>query len=247
LTTRQIGVIDETEAANLIVTYSSLPTFPLANAINLEAIGALGHSRGGESVIVQAATDNRVKVILAMGAENSSSSMANSSYVNVPAMLIFGSNDSSAPLNDNVYYYNNFNESKEYLQINGAGHDLGIWNGTAYGFPYNLTTVSTTEKYVLSWFNYYLYSNSSAINVFNGTSLTNDVTAGIISKYAISLTQNLQLNVVAALSQLALALVSTPVSIRLFGAFLYINSVQTLQTRIPKQLKKMIYESQILN
>jgi hypothetical protein len=235
LTTRQIGIRDEAEAANLIANYSMLPTFPLANAVNLGAIGALGHSRGGESVIVQAATDNRVKVILAMGAENSSSSMANSSYVNVPAMLIFGSNDSSAPLNDNVNYYNNFNASKEYLQINGAEHDLGIWNGTAYGFPCNLTTTSTTEKYVLSWFNYYLYANSSAINVFNGTSITNDVTAGIISKHAISLTQNLQqLYDETTLSQFSLAFVSAPVAITLIEVFLYVKSVQSFITKIPK-------------
>jgi hypothetical protein len=239
LTTRQIGVIDEAEAANLIVTYSSLPTFPLANAVNLEAIGALGHSRGGESVIVQAATNNQIKVILAMGAENSSSSMANSSYVNVPAMLIFGSNDSSAPLNDNINYYNNFNASKEYLQINGAGHDLGIWNGTAYGFPYNLTTTSITEKYVLSWFNYYLYANSSAINVFNGTSLTNDVTTGIISKYAISLTQNLQhFNDATALLQFGLTFVSAPVAITLLDVILYVKSVQLFTTKIPKKTKE---------
>jgi hypothetical protein len=239
LTTRQIGVIEETEAANLIVNYSSLPTFPLTSAINLGAIGALGHSRGGESVIIQAVTDNRVKVILVMAAENSSSSMANSSYINVPAMLIFGSNDSSAPLNDNVNYYNNFNASKEYLQINGAGHDLGIWNGTAYGFPYNLTTTSTTEKYVLSWFNYYLYANSSAINIFNGTSLTNDITAGIISKYAVSLRQNLQqLDAATTLSQFTLAFVLMPVLMALIGKFLYIKSVQTFRTKTPKQIRR---------
>jgi hypothetical protein len=162
--------------------------------------------------------------------------------------LIFGSNDSSAPLNDNVNYYNNFNASKEYLQINGAGHDLGIWNGTAYGFPYNLTTTSTTEKYVLSWFNYYLYANSSAINVFNGTSLTNDITAGIISKYAISIRQNLQqLDVATVLSQFAIAFISTPAAIALIRAFLYIKSVQIFTTKIPKQLKKIIRGSQILN
>jgi Chlorophyllase len=247
LTTRHIGVIAETEAANLILNYSSLPTFPLANAVNLEAIGAVGHSRGGESVIVQAATDNRIKVILAMGAENSTDAMANYTYVNVPALLIFGSEDSSAPLNDNINYYNNFNDSKEYIQINGANHDLGIWNGTAYGFPYNLTTTPTTEKYVLSWFNYYLYSNSTAINVFNGTGLTNDVSAGIISKYAVSIRQNLQLTGAATLSQLAIAFVSMPVSITLFGVFLYINSVQRLTIKVPRRLKKMIRRSQILD
>ena len=209
----------------------------MANAINLGAIGALGHSRGGESVIVQAALDNRIKVILAMGAENSTDAVANSTYVNVPAMLIFGSEDSSAPLNDNVNYYNNFNASKEYLQINGADHDLGIWNGTAYGFPYNLTTTSTTEKYVLSWFNYYLYNNSTAINVFNGSTLTNDVSAGIISKYAVSLRQNLQLTGATTIPQLTIAVISTSASMALFSAFLYVNSVRTLRTKIPKRLK----------
>jgi hypothetical protein len=209
----------------------------LANAINLGAIGALGHSRGGESVIVQAALDNRIKVILAMGAENSTDAVANSTYVNVPAMLIFGSEDSSAPLNDNVNYYNNFNASKEYIQINGADHDLGIWNGTSYGFPFNLTTTSTTEKYVLSWFNYYLYANSSAINVFNGTSLTNDVSAGIISKYAVSLRQNLQLTDATTFPQLTIAAISTSSFMALFAAFLHTNSARTLRTKIPKQHK----------
>ena len=172
-----------------------------------------------------------------MGAENSTDAMANSTYVNVPAILIFGSEDSSAPLNDNVNYYNNFNSSKEYLQINGADHDLGIWNGTAYGFPYNQTTTPTTEKYVLSWFNYYLYANSTAINVFNGSSLTSDVSAGIISKYAVSLRQNLQLTGATTFPQLTIAVTSTSASITVFGVFLYVNSVRTLRTKIPKQLR----------
>jgi Chlorophyllase len=186
LTTHDTGVNAETEAEHLIVNYAYSPTFPLANAVNLGAIGAFGHSRGGESVIEQAGTDNRVKVILAMGAANSTNAINNSSYVNVPAMLIFGSQDASSPFNDNVNYYNNFNTSKEYIRISGAGHDLGIWNGTGYGFQYNLTTTPTTEKYALSWFNYYLYSNSSALSVFSPTALANDNSSGIINSYATS-------------------------------------------------------------
>ena len=172
-----------------------------------------------------------------MGAENSTNSMANSSYVNVPAMLIFGSNDSSAPLNDNVNYYNNFNASKEYLQINGADHDLGIWNGTAYGFPYNLTTTSTTEKYALSWFNYYLYANSSAINVFNGTGLTNDVSAGVIGNYALSgisesLPQTLDYAFDSVPIQVGLVLSLTMIFRALFHDFLVHNSTQALFNRL---------------
>jgi len=186
LTAFQIGVSDETQAENLIVNYVSSSSFPLYNAVNLGAIGALGHSRGGDSVIQQAAGDYRIKVILGMGAANETDSMNDSIHVNVPAMLIFGSQDTNAPLSDNVNYYNNFGSSKEYIEINGAGHDLGIWNGIPYGFDYNLTTSPTTEKYVLSWFNYYLYSNSSALNVFSGSGLANDVSIGIIDKYSIS-------------------------------------------------------------
>lgn len=183
------GVSDETEAENLIVNYASSPEFPLANAINLTAIGALGHSRGAESVIEQAATDNRIKVILGMEAANSTNAINNSSYVAVPAMLLFGSEDSNLLLNDNVNYYNNFEGSKEYIQINGAGHDMGIWNGTSYGFRFNLTTTPTTEKYVLSWFNYYLYSNSTASNVFNEPALEDEIELGIIARYAIQLSE----------------------------------------------------------
>jgi hypothetical protein len=231
LTTPDTGVTAETEAEHLIVNYASSPTFPLANAVNLGAIGALGHSRGGESVIEQAGTDGRIKVILAMGAANLTKAINNSSYVNVPAMLLFGSQDASSPFNDNVNYYNNFNASKEYIQINGAGHDLGIWNATAYGFTYNLTTTPTTEKYALAWFNYYLYSNSSALNVFNAEGLENDYSLGIISRYAISgIPESLPHALIAesagALSQIVQVLSLTLLSGALFGASLIYNPVQ---------------------
>jgi hypothetical protein len=184
-TTNDIGVSDETQAENLTVNYASLPIFPLANAVNLTAIGALGHSRGGESVIEQAATDSRIKVIIAMCAANSTNTINNSSYVDVPAMLIFGSEDQNSSLSTNLNYFDNFQGTKEYVEIAGATHDLGVWNGTSYGFSYNLTTTATTEKYVLSWFNYYLYSDSTAQNVFGKTGLASDLQSGLIKSYAI--------------------------------------------------------------
>jgi hypothetical protein len=225
LTTHDIGVSNETEAEHLIVDYASSSNFPLANAVNLGAIGALGHSRGGESAIEQAGTDNRIKVILAMGAANLTKAINNSSYVNVPAMLIFGSQDANSPFNDNVNYYNNFNAAKEYIQIRGAGHDLGIWDGTQYGFAYNLTTTPTTEKYALSWFNYYLYANSSALNFFSPTALETDKSSGIISSYATSgISESLPHSLVNAFTdvppQIAQVLSLTLLSAALFRAFL---------------------------
>jgi hypothetical protein len=237
LTTHDTGVTAETEAEHLIVNYVSSPTFPLVNAVNLGAIGALGHSRGGESVIEQAGTDNRIKVILAMGPANLTKAINNSSYVNVPAMLIFGSQDASSPFNDNVNYYNNFNASKEYIQINGANHDLGIWNGTTYGFTYNLTTTPTTEKYALSWFNYYLYANSSALNVFSPTALANDYSSGIISSYATSgisesLPHILDYAVTDVPSQIAQVLSLTLLSGALFRAFLVYNPIKIILDKL---------------
>jgi hypothetical protein len=223
-------VTDETQAENLIVNYASSASFPLATAVNLKEIGALGHSRGGESAIEQAATDNRIKVILGMSAANDTYAITNSSYVKVPAMLLFGSNDPNAPLSDNVNYYNNFQGQKEYIQISGATHDLGIWNGIPYGFPYNLTTAPTTEKYVLAWFNYYLYSNSTALNVFNAAALANDYSSGIISSYALSgisaSPQELLASGTSVPLQLAQVLSSTAASAALFRAFLTYNPVQ---------------------
>jgi len=241
LTTHDIGVSDETEAENLIVNYVSSTTFPLSNAVNLGEIGAIGHSRGGESVIEQAAIDSRIKVIVAMAASNSTDAIGNSSYVNVPAMLIFGSADSNAPLNDNVNFYNNFQASKEYIQINGAGHDLGIWNGTAYGFNYNLTTTPTTEKYALAWFNYYLYANSTAQNVFSGSGLKNDVTSGIISNYVTSFTENLQQAEAGSgsLLQLETVFYSASAPLILLSAFLVQNTIPTKPPEILKQLKNV--------
>ena len=221
----------------------------MAKAVDLEAIGALGHSRGGESIIEQAATDNRIKVILAMGVANSTDAINNSTHVNVPAMLIFGSQDANAPLNDNVNYYNNFNASKEYIQINGAGHDLGIWNGTLDGFTYNLTTTPTTEKYTLSWFNYYLYANSSALNVFSGSGLTNDVKSGIISKYAISLSQNPPQAIpgAEALSQFALVFISTPAPLAYSVHFYCTTQARQYHQRFSTNYESYVPQPHILN
>jgi chlorophyllase-like protein len=234
LTTHQVGVADETQAENLIVNYASSTSFPLSNAVDLNEIGALGHSRGGESVIIQAATDNRIKVMLAMSAANDTWAIGNSTLVKVPAMLLFGSNDANAPLSDNVNYYNNFQGQKEYIQISGATHDLGIWNGIPYGFPYNQTTTPTTEKYVLAWFNYYLYANSTALNVFNAAALANDYSSGIISSYAISgISASLQepsASITSVPSQLAQVLSSTAASTALFRAFLTTKPAQTMQS-----------------
>ena len=236
------GVSNEAEAERLTVNYVSLSSFRLANAVDLEAIGALGHSRGGDSVIIQAATDNRIKAILGMGVANETAAINASRYVDVPAMLILGSVDPNAPLEDTVNYYNNFQGSKEYIEIAGAGHDLGIWNGVPYEFDYNQTTTPTTEKYVLSWFNYYLYSNSTALNVFSGTGLTHDVSVGIIDEYSISLNNDL-LGAMgfaiagAGISSLLLQVLSSTLLLEsLFSAFLHHNPIQIIRKTFLKQL-----------
>ena len=236
------GVSNEAEAERLTVNYVSLSSFRLANAVDLEAIGALGHSRGGDSVIIQAATDNRIKAILGMGVANETEAFNASRYVDVPAMLILGSVDPNAPLEDTVSYYNNFASSKEYIEIAGAGHDLGIWNGVPYEFDYNQITTPTTEKYVLSWFNYYLYSNSTALDVFSGSGLTHDVSAGIIDEYSISLNNDLLGGMGLAIagsgiSSLLLQLLSSTLLLEsLFCASLRYNPVTIVWKTFLKQL-----------
>ena len=171
--------------------------------------------------------------MLGMGVANETDSMNDANNVNVPAMLIFGSNDGNSPLNDNVNYYNSFQGSKEYLEIGGAGHDLGIWNGIPYGFNFNVTTTPITEKYVLSWFNYYLGSNTTAFSVFNGAGLLNDVSSGLIDRYSISLLGNpsgaLLFTGAEAFSQLPLVSSSTLLLETLFREFIRRNPPLTVK------------------
>jgi hypothetical protein len=245
LTSFHTGVSNEAEAERLTVNYVSLSSFSLANAVDLEAIGALGHSRGGDSVIIQAATDNRIKAILGMGVANETGAFNASRYVEVPAMLILGSVDPNAPLEETVSYYNNFAGPKEYIEIAGAGHDLGIWNGVPYEFDYNQTTTPTTQKYVLSWFNYFLYSNSTALNVFSDSGLTHDASLGIIDEYSISLNNDLLDSVASAIagagiSSLLLQLLSSTLLLEaLFYAFLRYNPIQIMRKTFLKQLSRL--------
>ena len=172
-----------------------------------DKIGIAGHSLGGITCLQAAARDNRLKAVVACSAVNiqiilgnilgglgktlSRKIFGNSDFaqgIKVPTLLIHGARDKLTPIEHGLSYYDMIRDtSKEVLGINGPislmgewmkAHLLGLVLVERMGYDYTPTVL----KYMINWFNFFLYKDTESWTYLFGKAIQNDITKKILSK-----------------------------------------------------------------
>lgn len=169
----------------------------LEGMIDEGRIGVIGHSMGAITSLKAAAEDSRVKAVASLApgyfrlTSFTNPYLEASKSIMVPTQLIMGSKDIICPPKDARSYYDAIPSVKEMLTINGAFHDLGIWN--AGNEPYWFEYIpgydpsrpeyyrNTTRRYFVSWFNYYLHEYLQFQTYIYGREAWKDFELGVLS------------------------------------------------------------------
>lgn len=131
--------------------------------IDLNKIGAAGHSLGGQGVVNAAGADSRIKSLISL-AGNSTRSQAKK--VNCPAFYIGGAMDINVPL---ILYvkpsYKASNGPAVYGTLRACGH-FAVWYSSSRYIGYSV-----------AWFDATLKGDKSSLEIFkDGGDLSNDKT-----------------------------------------------------------------------
>jgi pimeloyl-ACP methyl ester carboxylesterase len=169
----------------------------LEGMMDEKKIGIMGHSMGAATTFKAASEDTRIKAIVSLAPgyysflSLSQMYLESSKSISIPTQIISGSQDTLCPPSHGRIYYDSLNSEKEMLIINGANHDLGIWNTTSgLTFLGEIPSFESEEqelyrniikKYFISWFNYYLYDDLDSNLYIYGQEAWNDLELGTLS------------------------------------------------------------------
>jgi dienelactone hydrolase len=143
--------------------------------------GAAGHSSGADGVLLAAAQDSRISAVVAQAPTSPLSDPASqkvydtAGLITAPVQIMAGSDDLLVDPSDSQHFYPVLKPPKEFVEIRGAGHlsftDIHL----------DSTGVSTIEKYMKDWFDYYLKGDSSIYTYIFGSGAQNDLATGTLS------------------------------------------------------------------
>jgi len=169
----------------------------LEGIIDEDRIGIMGHSMGAITALKAAADDSSVKVAVSLAPGYFGFTSFTEPYLEacrsiaVPTQIIVGSRDFICPSSGARIYYEVLPSVKEMLIINGAFHDLGIWNvGNEpdwlgyipfYDAAKQTHYRETTRRYFISWLNYFLHEDSGFYTYIFGEQACRDLETGILS------------------------------------------------------------------
>ncbi|MCK4953381.1 hypothetical protein KAS14_06325, partial [Candidatus Bathyarchaeota archaeon] len=108
--------------------------------------------------------------------------------IKIPTLLIHGANDKITPFEHGLSYYNMISDTpKEVLGINGPSgfldgwlkaHGLGLTMPERMGYEYTPIVM----KYMVNWFNFFLYEDQESWTYLFGKAIQNDITKNILLK-----------------------------------------------------------------
>ena len=140
----------------------------------------MGHSMGGGSAFLAAENNNNITTIVTFAAAvTNPSSVTAAQNINIPALVISGSNDCVAPplSNQQKMYDSLATACKFYVEIKGAGHcyfannnfNCSFGEGTCVPNP----TITRSQQqrassdFMAMWLNYYLKNDCISWDAFN--------------------------------------------------------------------------------
>lgn len=169
----------------------------LEGIVDEERIGVMGHSMGAMASLAAAAKDPRIKAVVSLAPGYFDFLSLTETYleaaklITAPTQIIMGSEDTICLPSSGRKYYDVIPAEKEMLIINGAFHDLGIWNagtepiwlGAIPGFdPIKQERYrNITTRYFISWFNYHLYRHYDYEIYIYGEEAWRDLESGLLS------------------------------------------------------------------
>ena len=146
----------------------------------LDKIALMGHSMGGGAALLASENNNAISAYVGLAsAETSTSAIDAAANVNVPFLMLAGSEDAVTPPSEHqILMYENYNNvCKTYLELNGGGHCLfansnfncNIGEAAVGG---NITLSRAEQqgllnKYVGLWLDYYLKDDCESWQEFN--------------------------------------------------------------------------------
>jgi hypothetical protein len=170
----------------------------LEGMIDEKRIGIMGHSMGAMASLKAAAEDSRIRAVVSLAPGYLESFSFTEKYleaaksITAPTQIIMGSEDIICPPSGGTKYYHAIPVEKEMVIIKGAFHDLGIWNaGTEPAWLELIPSYDSvkqeyyrkiTTKYLISWFNYYLYNRYDYLTHIYGEQVWSDLKSGILSE-----------------------------------------------------------------
>ena len=176
--------------------------------VRTERIGIVGHSLGGMTALQAAASDERLKAVVACSAVNikmianklmggigetiAERMMGDGKFataIKIPTMLVYGTQDKITPFEHGLSYYNMIDEApKVALAINGAidpkdklglkAHNLGLAIYKRLGNEYTPKVV----KCMVNWFNLFLYEERRSWAYVFGDKIRTDLAENVLSR-----------------------------------------------------------------
>jgi len=191
----------EEDAMIRCIDYIVQKTGFLKDLVDASRVGVAGHSLGSMTALKVTADDDRVKACVSIAPFHQdwvASIMPDwidaCSRINVPTQITCGSIDSICPSEEAVKYYNEIGVAKEFLVVNGAFHDLGIMNleevGPSWLWQHLMDQVGynpeayrdITAKYMITWFDYFLYGRLGLYDQLFGTGAQEDLENGALTE-----------------------------------------------------------------
>lgn len=126
-TTHSNDVTDLENTISLMGSQNATNSSPFFQHIDMNRIGAVGHSAGGAAVEKLAVEDHQVKVFIGLagatvGAFGQTANGAGSTVPSVPGLLESGTADQVVPTKTMVAAYNHLNQPKRFITLTNAGH-----------------------------------------------------------------------------------------------------------------------------
>jgi hypothetical protein len=197
-------IANNREAITKTIDYLSSNSMPIVQA---DKIGIVGHSLGGMTSLQAASQDDRLKAGVVCSAVNIQliveklgfgenvleTVMGNSKFaarIKIPTLFIHGAQDKITPFEHGLRYYRLIRDTpKEALSINGRSnswdkfglnaHMLGLVASKRLKNEYLCGIVA---KYMLNWFNFFLYGDpESWVHLF-GDEARNDLARNVLSQ-----------------------------------------------------------------
>jgi dienelactone hydrolase len=169
------NVTIEADAVSTIINYALSDTFPLKNSLRARKIAVMGHSHAGDGIVRAARNDGRILTVVSYAPVSSGTS--DTAQMWQTFLVMVGQNDTVCPPSNGLAHYNAATREKEYINIKGATHELGMWKPGG-GAP-NATIQAVVLRYTTAWLKWFFYGDPEGpLEFFNnqndGDNIGND-------------------------------------------------------------------------
>ncbi len=170
------------DAIDALTAAGGDPRSSVFGELDMSKLSLLGHSFGGAAVVVEAASDPRVKSVVAFAPVNQAHRdllLQSASKLDVPLLVVAGSGDwlaTNKTYTQPIYDQATNAPDREYIEIKGGGHNL--YQDGEKGSKDHAIALS----YATAWLERFLQGKADAGGYTDGTHGEADRNAGLLSQ-----------------------------------------------------------------